>query len=246
MWIGVVSAMPQVIQGALSGGVIGRAAESGLLDIHLYNVRDYALDDYGSIDDRPFGGAPGMLMMAEPLAECTDEAKRQSPVDSPLTIYFSPQGEPLCQATVQEMAQHDALVLISGRYEGVDERFIKHYVDREISIGDYVVSGGELPALIVVDAVGRLIEGALGNEKSAKEDSFEDNLLEGPQYTRPREWRGLSVPNVLTSGNHAEIARWRHEQALTRTWERRPELLTQRRFNKAEKVWLKRHADEAT
>lgn len=244
MWIGVVTPMPQLIAAGLVEGVVGRATEADLLDVELFNVRDHAADRYGSIDDRPFGGAPGMLMMAEPLAMCTDEALRKSPVANPTKVYLSPQGERLTQTLVEELAELEAMVLISGRYEGVDERYIQEYVDREISVGDYVLSGGELPALIVIDAVGRLIEGTLGNEKSAKDDSFGDNLLEGPQFTRPREWREKTVPSVLTSGDHAEIAGWRHEQALLRTWQRRPDLLTDRRFNSAERAWLERHVNK--
>ncbi len=244
MWIGVVTPMPQLVTAGLVEGVVGRATEADLLDVELFNVRDHATDRYGSIDDRPFGGAPGMLMMAEPLAMCTDEALRKSPVANPITVYLSPQGEKLTQGLVGELAEVEAMILISGRYEGVDERYIQEYVDREISVGDYVLSGGELPALILIDAVGRLIEGTLGNEKSAKDDSFGDNLLEGPQFTRPREWRGKTVPSVLTSGDHAEIAGWRHEQALLRTWQRRPDLLTDRRFNSAERAWLERHVNK--
>lgn len=244
MWIGVVTAMPQLIAAGLTDGVVGRAVATDRLDVELFNVRDHAKDRYGSIDDHPFGGAPGMLMMAEPLALCTDEAIRRCPSDSPKTIYLSPQGETLTQTMVRDLSMFDAMVLVSARYEGVDERYIETYVDLEISVGDYVVSGGELPALLVIDAVGRLLKGTLGNEKSANDDSFGDNLLEGPQFTRPREWRGKTVPSVLTSGDHAAIARWRHEQALLRTWQRRPELLTKRQFNSLEKAWLERHVNE--
>ena len=244
MWIGVVTAMPQLITAGLSDGVVGRATSTGQIDVELFNVRDYAEDRYGSIDDHPFGGAPGMLMKAEPLALCTDEAIRRSPVDAPKKVYLSPQGKTLTQSTVQELSNLDAMVLISARYEGVDERYIEEYVDLEISVGDYVVSGGEIPALLVIDAVGRLLKGTLGNEKSAIDDSFGDNLLEGPQYTRPQEWRGKTVPTVLTSGDHAAIASWRHEQALQRTWQRRPELLTGRRFSSSEKAWLDGHVNK--
>ena len=235
--------MPQMIAAGLTDGVVGRATETKQLDVELFNVRDYAEDRYGSIDDHPFGGSPGMLMKAEPLASCTDEAIRKSPVDAPKTIFLSPQGKTLEQTMVREFSELEAMVLISARYEGVDERFIEEYVDLEISVGDYVLSGGEIPALLVIDAVGRLVQGTLGNENSAQDDSFGDNLLEGPQFTRPREWRGKTVPSVLTSGDHAAIARWRHEQALLRTWERRPELLTDRRFDSIEKAWLERHVN---
>lgn len=244
MWIGVVTAMPQLITLGLADGVVGRATATDQLDVELFNVRDHATDKYGSIDDHPFGGAPGMLMMAEPLAACTDAAIRKAPVTRPRTIYLSPQGKTLTQAIVRELSQLEAMVLISARYEGVDERYIDEYVDNEISVGDYVLSGGEVPAMLVIDAVGRLIKGTLSNEKSAEDDSFGDNLLEGPQFTRPREWRGKTVPSVLTSGDHAAIAKWRHEQALLRTWQRRPEMLTDRRFNSTEKAWLERRVDK--
>ncbi len=244
MWIGVVTAMPQLIAAGMSAGVVGRAVATDQLDVELFNVRDYAKDRYGSIDDHPFGGSPGMLMMAEPLAACTDDALKKSPVASPKTIYLSPQGKTFNQVIARELAALEAMLLISARYEGVDERYIEEYVDVEISVGDYVLSGGEIPALLVIDAVARLVKGTLGNEKSAMDDSFGDNLLEGPQYTRPREWRGKAVPSVLTSGDHAAIAQWRHEQALLRTWQRRPELLTGRRFDSSEKAWLARHANK--
>lgn len=244
MWIGIVTALPQLIEAAIAQGVVGRALANGRFDVELFNIRDYGQGSYAAIDDRPFGGAPGMLMMAEPLAACTETAIGRAPVNAPLKIYLSPQGDRLTQDVVRELASHDALVLISGRYEGVDERFVDEYVDRELSIGDYVVSGGELPALVLVDAIGRLADGALGNASSASDDSFGDNLLEGPQYTRPRSWRGNTVPEVLISGNHEEIARWRKEQALKRTWQRRPDLLTRRRFTPIEKALLKRISNE--
>ncbi|MYD42579.1 MAG: tRNA (guanosine(37)-N1)-methyltransferase TrmD [Gammaproteobacteria bacterium] len=241
MWMGVVTTMPGVIEAALSEGVIGRAADQGVFDLELFNVRDHAQDKYGSIDDRPFGGAPGMLMMAEPLAASVDQALARAPDMQTTTIFLSPQGETLTESTVVDLASESALILVCGRYEGVDERFVEQYVDREISIGDYVVSGGELPALILIDAIGRTLDGTLGNDASAVDDSFRDNLLEGPQFTRPRSWRGRAVPDVLTSGNHAAIAQWRRDQALLRTWQRRPDLLTQRRFSDAEKAWIRRH-----
>ncbi len=245
MWIGVVTALPELIEAGLGHGVIGRATSEGQIDIATYNVRRHASDNYGSIDDRPFGGAPGMLMTVEPLASCTDEALQSAPVEKPYKVLLSPQGERLTQELALELSAHDGLLLVCGRYEGVDERYVETYIDREISIGDYVISGGELPALVVIDAVGRLVEGALGNAKSVTDDSFSDNLLEGPQYTRPRLWRNKPVPPVLTSGNHAEIVRWRHEQALLRTWQRRPEMLAQRLFSAVEKEWLRRHVSEA-
>ena len=244
MWFGVVTALPQLIEAGLQDGVVGRATSTSTLDVEVFSVRDHALDRYGSVDDHPFGGAPGMLMMAEPLAACTDVAIQNAPKPQPLMVYLSPQGEKLDQSMVRDFAAEEAIVLICGRYEGVDERYIDAYVDREISVGDYVLSGGELPALVLIDAVGRLLEGTLGNRNSATDDSFGDNLLEGPQFTRPREWRGMHVPTVLTSGHHAEIEQWRREQALLRTWQRRPDLLAKRQFDKRDKTWLDRHVNK--
>lgn len=244
MWIGVVTCLPGIVAAGLKEGVVGRAVANGSITIDVVDVRDYSTNTYGSIDDKPFGGAPGMLMEAEPLAQATERAVANAPSKKPVRVLLSPQGVRLNQRIVREFAELDGLVLICGRYEGIDERFIESHVDQEISIGDYVVSGGELPALIVIDAVSRLKEGTLGNAESASDDSFNDNLLEGPQYTRPQEWRGQSVPTVLTSGNHEDIAKWRQNQALLRTWQRRPDLLTNRQFTQQERKQLKHHIDE--
>lgn len=244
MWFGVVSSLPNVIKAGLSEGVVGRAVQSGILGVDVFDVREHATNDYGAIDDRPFGGAPGMLMMAEPLAQSVEDAVQKSTTGRPHRVLLSAQGEQLEQSLVTKLAEYQDLVLVCGRYEGVDERFIDACIDREVSVGDYVVSGGELPALIVIDAVGRLLEGTLGNANSAFDDSFDDNLLEGPQYTRPRKWRDRLVPEVLTSGNHGDVAAWRRNQALLRTWQRRPELLTNRQFTSNERDWLKLRLNE--
>lgn len=234
--------MPELVQGALQDGVVSRAIASGRIDLEFFNPRDHAKNAYGSVDDRPFGGGPGMLMMAEPLAQSTESARLKANTANLKTIYLTPQGERLGQSRVEELATNKALVLVAGRYEGVDERFVDECVDLQISIGDYVLSGGELPALVLLDAIARQIDGTLGNEKSRCDDSFVDNLLEGPQYTRPGTWRGRDVPEVLVSGNHSEIERWRHEQALLRTWLRRPDLLTHRNLSEEDQVWLEKQS----
>jgi len=226
---------------------VGRAAERGLLQVEAWNPRDYATDNYRRVDDRPFGGGPGMLMLAEPLGRCLAAAKAAAPEPAPV-IYLSPQGERLTQRTVRELAALPRLVLLCGRYEGLDERFVEREVDREISIGDYVLSGGELGAAVVIDAVGRLQEGALNHAQSAAQDSFEDGLLDCPHYTRS-EAGTEGVPAVLLSGDHAAIARWRRQQALGRTWLRRPDLLARLALNKADAALLAefqaRHREKA-
>jgi tRNA (guanine37-N1)-methyltransferase len=224
MRIDVVTLFPEFIRQSAALGVVGRAGERGLLQVEAWNPRDYATDNYRRVDERPFGGGPGMLMLAEPLSACLAAAKAASPEPAPV-VYLSPQGERLTQRTVRELAALPRLVLLCGRYEGLDERFIAREVDREISIGDYVLSGGELGAAVVIDAVGRLQEGALNHAQSAAQDSFEDGLLDCPHYTRSEAFGTEGVPAVLLSGDHAAIARWRRQQSLGRTWLRRPDLL---------------------
>ena len=241
MWIGVVSILPELITSALQGGVVGRAIQSGQLKVDTFNPRDFTEDPHRTVDDRPFGGGPGMLMLAQPLSECVGAALQNAPGDETLTIGLSPQGERLDQRLVRDLASQEGLLFVAGRFEGMDERFIDAHIDRELSIGDYVLSGGELPALVVIDAIARLIPGTLGNADSAQNDSFDDNLLEGPQFTRPREWHTQTVPDVLVSGDHSAVARWQREQALHRTWERRPDLLLHHRFTAQDRHWLVDH-----
>jgi tRNA (guanine37-N1)-methyltransferase len=205
-------------------GVTGRAVKRGLLEINLWNPRDFAHDKHRSVDDRPYGGGPGMLMMVQPLRDAIQAAK-QAAGDDVKVIYLSPQGKKLTQSGVAELAQHRKLILVAGRYEGIDERVIQSEIDEEWSIGDYVLSGGELPAMTLVDAVSRLVPGVLGDMASAEQDSFTDGLLDCPHYTRPENLDGMMVPDVLLSGNHEHIRRWRLKQSLGRTWQRRPELL---------------------
>ncbi len=235
----VISAFPELFSAIRDAGVTGRAHRNGLWSCHCVNPRDHVTDVHHTIDDRPFGGGPGMVMMYQPLKEAFTHIRSSIDVsESVKAIYLSPQGVPLTQAKVAELAQWQHLVLLCGRYEGVDERFIASHIDEEIAVGDFVVSGGELPAMMLMDAVVRLLPGALGHHASAAEDSFSDGLLDYPHYTRPALIDGLEVPAVLQSGNHAEIAKWRHHQKLLRTAQRRPDLLSQRVLTKAERDWI--------
>ncbi len=221
----VVTLFPQMVRDAASYGVTGKAIEQGIVDVDLWNPRDYTEDVHKTVDDRPYGGGPGMVMKYQPLLDAVTDAKKQSPSARSVVIYLSPQGKQLKQSLINEMVDVDQLILVAGRYEGVDERFIREVCDEEWSLGDYVISGGELAALVVIDAVTRLMPGVLGDEQSASQDSFMNGLLDCPHYTRPEQSELGRVPDVLLSGNHAAIARWRMKQALGRTWLRRPDLL---------------------
>ncbi|WP_339329656.1 tRNA (guanosine(37)-N1)-methyltransferase TrmD [Aeromonas hydrophila] len=224
MWIGVISLFPEMFRAITEHGVTGRAVKSGLLQIECWNPRDFTHDKHRTVDDRPYGGGPGMLMMVQPLRDAIHAAK-QAAGDGAKVIYLSPQGRKLTQAGVTELATNQKLILVAGRYEGIDERVIQTEVDEEWSIGDYVLSGGELPAMTLIDAISRLVPGVLGDQASAEQDSFTDGLLDHPHYTRPELLDGLAVPEALTSGNHEVIRRWRLKQSLGRTWQRRPELI---------------------
>lgn len=222
--IDVVTLFPELVQALTEYGIPRRAAERGLLQLETWNPRDFTRDRHRTVDDRPYGGGPGMVMLVEPLRDAIRAARQAAGEPAPV-IYLSPQGRRLDQAGVRELAQRPRLILVAGRYEGIDERLIEAEVDEEWSIGDYVLSGGELAAMVLVDAVTRLLPGALGDADSAGQDSFTEQLLDYPHYTRPEEVDGRRVPEVLLGGNHAEIERWRRQQALGRTWERRPDLL---------------------
>ncbi|RDY69544.1 tRNA (guanosine(37)-N1)-methyltransferase TrmD [Lysobacter soli] len=237
MRIDIVSLFPDFVAQCAAFGVVGRAVERGLLSVHGFNPRDYAEGNYRRVDDRPFGGGPGMLMLVDPLRASLRAAREADPAPAKV-VYMSPQGAPLTQAKVRELAGRERLILLCGRYEGIDERLIRAEVDEEISIGDYVLSGGELAAAVIVDAVARLREGVLGDAESAVQDSFEDGLLDCPHYTRPVEHEFGTVPEVLMSGNHAEIAKWRRMQSLGRTWQRRPDLLDEAALSKADRKLL--------
>jgi len=212
-----------MVRECASHGIQGRAIDRGLLQLQTWNPRDYTEDKHRGVDDRPYGGGPGMVMQVQPLRAAV-RAARQADASAPV-IYLSPQGQRFDQGKAQQLAGLERMILVSGRYEGVDERFIDLEVDQELSAGDYVLSGGELPALMVMDAVTRLLPGALGDADSAQQDSFMEGLLDYPHYTRPEEIDGLQVPAELIGGNHADIRRWRTRQALGRTWQRRPDLL---------------------
>ncbi|HEU5398108.1 MAG TPA: tRNA (guanosine(37)-N1)-methyltransferase TrmD [Gammaproteobacteria bacterium] len=224
MKIEVVTLFPESVEALLQFGVTGRAVERGLLQVGTSNPRDHATDRHKTVDDRPYGGGPGMVMKVETLRAAIREAREKAGAGAKV-IYLSPQGRKLDQAAVRELMKVPALVLVAGRYEGVDERLLETEVDEEWSIGDYVLSGGELPALVMIDALARLIPGALNDDESAAQDSFENGLLDCPHYTRPEVLDGMKVPEVLLSGDHAAIRRWRLQQMLGRTWQRRPDLL---------------------
>jgi tRNA (guanine37-N1)-methyltransferase len=222
-WFGVISLFPDMFTPFTQQGVIGRAIKSGKLAMDVFNPRDFTQDRHRTVDDRPYGGGPGMLMMVKPLNDAIVAAKQAGGASSKV-IYLSPQGKKLDQEGVKTLAEHDRLILICGRYEGIDERVIENHVDEEWSIGDYVLSGGELPAMVLVDAISRLVPGVLGHSESAVQDSFTDGLLDCPHYTRPEVLDGKAVPSVLLSGDHEKIRQWRLQQALIRTSQRRPEL----------------------
>ncbi|MBP3141109.1 tRNA (guanosine(37)-N1)-methyltransferase TrmD [Aliivibrio fischeri] len=224
MWVGVISLFPEMFRSVTDFGVTSQAIKKGLLSIETWNPRDFTHDKHRTVDDRPYGGGPGMLMMVQPLRDAITAAREASPGKTKV-IYLSPQGRTLNQAGVEELATNENLILICGRYEGVDERIIQSEVDEEWSIGDFVLTGGELPAMTLIDSVSRFVPGVLGDFASAEEDSFADGLLDCPHYTRPEVLDGKEVPSVLKSGNHKDIARWRMKQSLGRTWRRRPELL---------------------
>jgi tRNA (guanine37-N1)-methyltransferase len=224
MRIDVVTLFPQMFQLLSDYGITGRAVKRGILDMASWNPRDYASDRHQTVDDRPYGGGPGMVMMVQPLRDAIREARAMAEGKTRV-IYLSPQGRKLDQHGLAELAKQPNLVLVCGRYEGVDERIIAAEVDEEWSIGDYVLSGGELAAMVMIDGITRLLPDALGHEESAEQDSFVQGLLDHPQFTRPEEIDGIAVPEVLLSGDHQAIARWRYKQALGRTWLRRPDLL---------------------
>ncbi len=240
----VFSLFPSVIQPYLEISILQRAIEKGLLEVHLHDIRSFTTDKHHITDDAPFGGGGGMVMKPEPIFTAV-ESVLGSPPSCPV-ILLTPQGRTYTQQVAAELARHPHLALLCGRYEGIDERVREHLVTDEISIGDYVLTGGELPALILIDSITRLIPGALGDPDGAHDDSFASGLLEYPHYTRPAEFRGWRVPEVLLSGNHAEIARWRRQQALLRTWKRRPDLLEKADLSESDRRFLTSLMDDKT
>ena len=230
MWIGVVTLFPDMFKAISEFGITRRAVQSGVLNLEFWDPREFTSDKHQTVDDRPYGGGPGMLMKVQPLRDAIKAAKNEAG-EGVKVIYLSPQGRPLDQAGVHEIAKRDKIVLVAGRYEGVDERILETCIDEEWSIGDYVLSGGELGAMVVIDAVTRWLPGALGHDDSAQQDSFNDGLLDCPHYTRPETLDGQNVPDVLMSGHHEEIRRWRLKQSLGRTWLKRPDLLEQKKLD---------------
>lgn len=234
--IAVITLFPEMFDAVLGSGISSRAVKEGRVEVRCWNPREFTRDKHRTVDDRPYGGGPGMLMKVQPLADAVDEARRWA--DQARVIYLSPQGRVFNQQAAQQMAHSGNLILLAGRYEGIDERLIEAVVDEEWSIGDYVLSGGELPAMVLMDAVIRLLPGALGDAQSAVEDSFTDGLLDHPHYTRPETLDGVEVPEVLLSGDHQRIRRWRLKQALGRTWLRRPDLLQHKDLTEEQQALL--------
>lgn len=241
MWIGIISLFPEMFKAITDFGVTGRAVKQDLLQIQYWNPRDFTFDKHKTVDDRPYGGGPGMLMMVQPLRDAIHAAKAAANAEEGIeakVIYLSPQGRKLDQQGVKALASNQKLILICGRYEGVDERLIQTEVDEEWSIGDYVLTGGELPAMTLIDAIARFVPGVLGKQASADEDSFATGLLDCPHYTRPEMLDGMPVPEVLMSGHHENIRKWRLAQSLERTWLRRPELLDSLALTDEQRVLL--------
>lgn len=243
-----VTLFPETFDAITRSGVTRRAFENGLYELVLWNPRDFSTNAYRSVDDRPYGGGPGMVMMAEPLEKALKAARqrqRSCGVRESKVVYFTPQGRLLNHALVLELHRLEGLILLAGRYEGVDERLVMRDADYEVSIGDYVLSGGELPAMVLMDALVRQIPGVLGDAQSATQESFAQGLLDCPHYTRPEVYEGIPVPAVLMSGNHAEIQRWRLKQALGRTWSRRPELLARLTLSSDQQTLLEEYKRDA-
>ena len=239
MRIDIMTLFPEMCEAVLSESIIGRARERGFVDIHCVNIRDFTADKHNRVDDAPYGGGMGMLMQAQPIYDCY-QSLCDNAEDRPQLVYMSPQGQTLTQEKVKSLAQIPHLVLLCGHYEGVDERILDEIVDEEISIGDYVLTGGELPAMVLADAVCRMLDGVLPNDEAKSLESHYNGLLEYPQYTRPPVWHGVSVPDVLLSGHHENIEKWRHEQSLLRTFLRRPDLLETAELSEKDRKFLKK------
>ena len=242
MRIDIITIFPKMFTSPFSESIIKRAIDNNLVSIRVHNLRKWTQDNHKTVDDRPYGGGHGMVMMIEPLRQAIQDAKAANPKAK--VIYMSPQGKVMDQDAVGEFAESDGLILVAGRYEGIDERLIEMEVDEEWSIGDYVLSGGELAAMVVVDSVTRLLPGVLGDEDSAQQDSFMGGLLDCPHYTRPEDYEGRKVPPVLLGGNHKEIAKWRRKQSLVRTFQNRPNLLEQVELNEEDRLLLEAGLNE--
>jgi tRNA (guanine37-N1)-methyltransferase len=248
MHFDVITIFPEMLDAVMDHGITRRALEEKLFELKAWDPRDFTTDNYRRVDDRPYGGGPGMVMMAEPLQACIDAAKarqREAGVEAPKVVLMSPQGERLSEALVRKLSSPQAgLVIIAGRYEGIDERLVDRSVDLEVSIGDYVTSGGELPAMVLIDCLVRRLPGSLNDAESASQDSFSAGLLDWPHYTRPEAWKQAKVPEMLLSGNHAAIARWRRKQALGRTYDRRPDLIDEGKLSREDRQLLEEYRRE--
>ena len=236
----ILTIFPDMIRDGLNTSILGRAQANGLFSIDAVNIRDYTLDKHGKVDDYPYGGGAGMVMQAQPVYDAFTAVKSKCRTDNPRVIYVTPQGSTFDQTKAEELAGEEELVFLCGHYEGIDERVLEEIVTDNISIGDYVLTGGELPCMVMIDAISRLIPGVLNNDVSTEFESFNDNLLEYPQYSRPEEWRGKKVPEILLSGHHANVEKWRREQSIIRTYERRPDLLEGANLSKKEKEFLEK------
>jgi len=243
MQLGIVTLFPEMFTAVTEHGISGRAVRSGIMNLAFFNPRDYTLDKHRTVDDKPFGGGPGMLMKTEPLLASIAAAKEAVGTDAKV-IYLSPQGKTLKQDSIIELAQRDSMVLLCGRYQGIDNRLVESAVDEEVSLGDFVISGGELAAMTLIDAMTRFQPGALGDEGSAQEDSFSNGLLHSPEYTRPQSIEGRAVPDVLLSGDHAAIRKWRLKQSLGATWLKRPDLLDEAALDKEQNELLEQFKQE--
>ena len=233
----VMTLFPEMVTDGLNTSIIGRAAAKGVISFEAVNIRDYTKEKHGHVDDAPYGGGAGMVMQAEPVCDCYEDLCRRIG-SRPRVLYMTPQGRVFNQKIAQELAKEENLVFLCGHYEGIDERALELIVTDNLSIGDYVLTGGELPAMVMIDCISRLVPGVLNNDMSAEEESFHDNLLEYPQYTRPEDYRGMKVPEVLLSGHHKNIYEWRRRQSIRRTFERRPDLLEEAVLDKKEKQFL--------
>lgn len=236
----ILTLFPEMVMDGLSTSIIGRAQSKGLLSVEAINIRDFAENKHNRVDDYTYGGGAGMLMQAGPVYGAYQSVVEKAK-SKPRVIYLSPQGETFSQAKAEEFAQEEELIFLCGHYEGIDERVLEEIVTDYVSIGDYVLTGGELPAMVMIDAISRLIPGVLHNDVSAEFESFQDNLLEYPQYTRPEEWHGKKVPEILLSGHHANVEKWRREQSIIRTAERRPDLLEKANLSQKEKEFAKKY-----
>lgn len=238
MRIDILTLFPEVFSEPLGASIVGRAQKSSIVEIKIHDIRKFSHDKHGKVDDRPYGGGPGMIIKPEPIFEAVEFVKKEVPLSAPKVILMTPQGETFSQRKAIELSAEAHFIMICGRYEGVDERVREALATEEISIGDYVISGGELAAMVIVEAIVRLLPGALGDENSARSDSFFENFLEYPQYTRPPEYRGMKVPAVLCSGDHEEIRKWRRREALRRSLQRRPDVLEKIKLAEEDKKFL--------